>query len=131
MEMAQAKGPLTTKEYKDALATNRRLTRKEGIDAVIGKYKLDAICAPTAGPAWVTDWVTGDHDSGGCSSPAALAGYPHITVPAGFKFGLPLGISFFGAAWSEPKLIKIAFAFEQARKARRRPQFLPTVDFYA
>ena len=131
MEMAQAKGPLTTKEYKDALATNRRLTRKEGIDAVIGKYKLDAICAPTAGPAWVTDWVTGDHDSGGCSSPAALAGYPHITVPAGFKFGLPLGISFFGAAWSEPKLIKIAFAFEQARKARRRPEFLPTVDFYA
>lgn len=131
MEMAQTKGPLSTKEYKDALATNHRLTRKEGIDAVLSKFKLDAICGPTAGPAWVTDWVAGDRTDSGCASPPAVAGYPHITVPAGFKFGLPLGISFFGAAWSEPKLLKIAYAFEQAREARRKPEFLPTVDFYA
>ena len=131
MEMAQTKGPLTSKEYRDALATNHRLTRKEGVDAVINKFKLDAICGPTAGPAWVTDWVAGDRTDSGCASPPAVAGYPHITVPAGFKFGLPLGISFFGAAWSEPKLIRIAYAFEQARKARRKPGFLPTVDFYA
>ncbi len=131
MEMAQEKGPLTSKEYKDALATNHRLTRKEGIDPVFSKFKLDAICAPTAGPAWMTDWVTGDRIESGCASPPAVSGYPHITVPAGFKFGLPLGISFFGTAWSEPKLIRIAYAFEQARKARRKPEFLPAVDFYA
>lgn len=131
MEQAQQKGPLTEKAYKDALAANHRLARKEGIDAVLSKYKVDAIIGPTAGPAWVTDWVAGDRTDSGCASPPAVAGYPHITVPAGFKFGLPLGISFFGAAWSEPKLIKYAYAFEQARKARRQPEFLPTVNFYA
>lgn len=131
MEQAQQKGPLSEKAYKDALATNRRLTRKEGIDAVLGKFKVDAIVGPTAGPAWLTDWVDGDRIDSGCASPPAVAGYPHITVPAGFKFGLPLGISFFGAAWSEPKLIKYAYAFEQARRARRKPEFLPTVNFYA
>ncbi|MBV9155501.1 MAG: amidase [Acidobacteriaceae bacterium] len=131
MEQAQQKGPLTEKAYKDALATNHRLARKEGIDAVLAKYKVDAIVGPTAGPAWLTDWVDGDRTDSGCASPPAVAGYPHITVPAGFKFGLPLGISFFGAAWSEPKLVKYAYAFEQARKARRKPEFLPTVNFYA
>jgi amidase len=131
MEQAQEKGPLTEKTYKDALATNRRLARREGIDAVLSKHKVDAIIGPTAGPAWVTDWVAGDRTDSGCASPPAVAGYPHVTVPAGFKFGLPLGISFFGAPWSEPKLIKYAYAFEQLRKARRKPEFLPTVNFYA
>jgi len=130
-EQAQQKGPLSEKAYKDALSANHRLARKEGIDAVIGKYKVDAIVGPTAGPTWLTDWVAGDRADSGCASPPAVAGYPHITVPAGFKFGLPLGLSFFGAAWSEPKLIKLAYAFEQARKARRQPEFSPTVNFYA
>lgn len=131
MEQAQEKGPLTDKAYQDALRTNHQLTRQQGIDAVISKYKLDAIVAPTTGPCWLTDWVDGDRTDSGCASPPAVAGYPHVTVPAGFKFGLPLGISFFGTAWSEPKLIKLAYAFEQARKARRKPEFLPTVNFYA
>ena len=131
MEQAQAKGPLTDKAYLDALANNVKLTRTEGIDAIMATHNLDAIVAPTAGPAWLTDWVDGDHADSGCSSPPAVAGYPHITVPAGFQFGLPLGVSFFGAAWSEPKLIKIAYAFEQARKGRRKPEFLPTVNYHA
>ncbi len=129
MEQSQAKGPLTEKAYKEALAKNRRLTRKEGIDALITKHKLDAIVGPTAGPAWLTDWVGGDRADSGCSSPAAVAGYPHITVPAGFTFGLPIGISFFGAAWSEPTLLKLAYAFEQASRARRKPAFLQTVSY--
>ena len=127
MEQAQAKGPLTEKAYTDALATNHRLTRTEGIDALLAKHKLDAIAGPTAGPAWLTDLVDGDHPDSGCSSPAAVAGYPHITVPAGYQFGLPVGLSFFGAAWSEPKLIAIAYAFEQAASIRRKPEFLVTV----
>ena len=131
MEQAQAKGPLTDKAYLDALANNLKLTRAEGIDAILTKNNLDAIVAPTAGPAWLTDWVDGDHGDGGCSSLPAVAGYPHITVPAGFQFGLPIGISFFGAPWSEPKLIKLAYAFEQVRKARRKPEFLPTVNYHA
>lgn len=130
-EQAQEKGPLTDKDYQDALATNHRLAGKEGIDAVISKLKVDAIVAPTAGPSWITDWVGGDRADSGCASPPAVAGYPHVTVPAGFVFGLPLGISFFGAAWSEPKLIKYAYSFEQSRKARRQPEFLPTVNFFA
>jgi amidase len=130
MEQAQAKGPLTDKAYLDALANNLKLTRTEGIDAILSKDNLDAIVAPTAGPAWLTDWVDGDHADNGCSSPPAVAGYPHITVPAGFQFGLPLGISFFGAPWTEPKLIKVAYAFEQVRKARRKPEFLPTVSYH-
>ena len=131
MEQAEEKGPLSEKAYREALATNHKLTRKEGIDAVLKKFNLDALLGPTAGPAWLSDWVSGDRADSGCASPPAVAGYPHITVPAGFKFGLPLGISFFGAAWSEPKLIRFAYAFEQARKARRKPEFLPTVNFYA
>jgi len=124
---AEEKGPLTSKEYVDALAANHRLSRQEGIDAVMDKYKLDAIIAPTAGPTWTTDLVDGDHVVGGSSNAAAVAGYPDITVPAGYIFGLPVGISFFGRAWSEPTLIKIAFAFEQMTKTRKAPQFLPTV----
>ena len=131
MEQAQAKGPLTEKAYLDALANNLKLTRTEGIDDIMAKHNLDAIVAPTAGPAWLTDWIDGDHADSGCSSPPAVAGYPHITVPAGFQFDLPLGISFFGAPWTEPKLIKVAYAFEQARKARRKPEFLPTVAYHA
>jgi amidase len=123
---AQAKGPLTDKAYRDALAKNRRLSRKEGIDAVMDKNKLDALITPTGGPAWPTDWLNGDHFTGGYSTASAVAGYPHITVPAGYVFGLPVGLSFFGRAWSEPTLIKFAYAFEQATKARRAPQFLPT-----
>jgi amidase len=128
MEQAEAKGPLTEKAYLDALANNVKASRTEGIDAILAKNNLDAIVAPTGGPAWLTDW---DHDIGGCSSPAAIAGYPHVTVPAGFQFGLPLGISFFGAPWTEPKLITLAYAFEQARKPRRKPEFLSTVNFHA
>lgn len=126
---AEEKGPLTSKEYLDALAANHRLSRQEGIDAVMDKYKLDAIIAPTAGPTWVTDLIDGDHTVGGSSNASAVAGYPDITVPAGFISGLPVGMSFFGRAWSEPILIKIAFAFEQMTKARKAPNFLPTADF--
>jgi amidase len=125
---AQAKGPLTTDAYRKALARNHRLSRTEGIDAVLKRHRLDALVAPTGGPAWLTDLVNGDHFSGGSSTPAAVAGYPNINVPAGFVFGLPVGISFFGTAWSEPKLIKMAYAFEQATRLRKPPRFLPTVD---
>jgi len=125
---AQAKGPLTEKAYLDALEKDHRLTRKEGIDAVMEKFQLDALVAPTGGPACLTDLVDGDHDVGGSSTPAAVAGYPNITVPAGFIFGLPVGISFFGRAYSEPTLIKLAYSFEQATRHRRAPQFLHSAD---
>ena len=124
---AEAKGPLSEKEYTDALDANHRLSRQEGIDAVMDQFHLDAIMAPTAGPAWLTDWADGDHDLGGSSNAAAVAGYPDITVPAGFVFGLPVGISFFGRAWSEPTLLKIAYSFEQTIQARRPPRFMPTL----
>ena len=125
---AQEKGPLTTQEYLDALAKNHQLARKEGIDATMDKNNLDALIGPTGGPAWLTDHINGDSFGGGSSGTAAVAGYPNITVPAGFISGLPVGISFFGRAWSEPVLIRVAYAFEQATKVRKAPRFLPTVN---
>jgi amidase len=128
MIKSEAKGPLTEQTYRDALELNHRLSRAEGIDRAMDEHKLDALVAPTAGPSWLTDHVTGDHDTGGSSSLAAVAGYPNINVPAGFVFGMPVGVSFFGRAWSEPTLIKIAYAFEQATRARKGPKFLVTVQ---
>lgn len=125
---AEAKGPLSEKAYLDALEKNRRLAGAEGIDAVMDQHKLDALVAPTGGPAWLTDHVCGDHFSGGSSALPAIAGYPNITVPAGYVFGMPVGLSFFGRAWSEPVLIRLAYAFEQATRFRRTPRFLPTAE---
>lgn len=125
---SEAKGPLTEKAYVDALAKNHQLARTEGIDATMDKYHLDAIVAPTGGPAWLTDLINGDHVAGGSSNAAAVAGYPNINVTAGYLWGLPVGISFFGRAWSEPTLIKIAYSFEQAMKARRSPRFLGSIN---
>jgi len=128
MERAEKKGPLTEKAYIDARAKCVRLSRAEGIDAVIAKYKVQAIVAPTCAPAPLNDFVLGDPSLPACTTPAAVAGYPHITVPAGFIRGLPAGISFFGTAYSEPVLLKLAYSFEQATKARRRPGFRPTAE---
>ncbi len=125
---AEKKGPLTDKKYLDALNKNHLLSRKEGIDAVMDKHNLDALVSPTDSPGWMTDLVDGDHFLGGSSQLAAVAGYPHITVPAGFVFGLPIGISFYGRAWSEPVLLKIAYGYEQAAKVRTQPKFLATAD---
>jgi amidase len=128
MVMSAAKGPLTDPKYRQALETCRRLSRVEGIDALMQQHRLDALFAPTGAPAWVTDLVNGDSVSGGSSTMAAVAGYPHITVPAGMVRGLPVGVSFFGRAWSEGQLLRIAYNFEQETKARRTPAFRATAD---
>ena len=128
MVMAQKKGPLTSTGYQKAVATCRALSRTKGIDAAMTKHRLDAIVAPTGGPAWPIDLVNGDHFFGASSTPAAVAGYPNITVPAGHVLGLPVGISFIGRPWTEAKLIGLAYAYEQATKHRQPPKFLPTLD---
>ncbi|MEM1136103.1 MAG: amidase [Bacteroidota bacterium] len=128
LEMAAEKGDLDSSEYKEALAKILRLSREEGIDATLAAHNLDAILAPTGGPAWPIDVINGDHFGGGSSSPAARAGYPNITVPAGYINGLPVGISIFSTAYREPELIGMAYAFEQASKVRKAPQFLPTLE---
>lgn len=125
-EQAQEKGSLDSKEYRDALERMLKATRDDGIDKLLREHKLDALMAPTGSPAWKTDLILGDHYMGGSSSLAAISGYPSITVPAGFIDELPVGVSFFGNAWSEPVLIEIAYAFEQGTKHRRVPKYLPT-----
>jgi len=125
---AQAKGGLETREYLDALANNHRYSRTEGIDKVLAEHRLDALVAPTGGLAWLTDFIKGDAESGSFTSQAAVAGYPHVTVPAGFVRGLPCGMSFVGAAWSEASLIAMAFAYEQASRQRRPPTYPKSVN---
>jgi amidase len=125
--LAEAKGGLDSSEYLEALDICRRLTREEGIDALVAEHELDVIVAPTGGPAWPTDLVNGDHFGGGSSSPAAISGYPNITVPAGRVFDLPVGISMFGPAFSEPRLLALAYAFEQATHRRVAPRFIPSL----
>ena len=125
---AERRGDLSESRYQEAHAAARRLSREEGIDRAMDGDALDAILAPTGGPAWVVDHVNGDHFSGGSSSLAAVAGYPNISVPAGFVEGLPVGVSFFGRAWSEPTLIRIAYAYEQASGNRKAPAFVPTLE---
>ena len=126
---AQAKGPLTDADYLQARALCLRVARDEGINAVLREHRLDALIAPTGGPAWPRDLVLGDHDvGGGSTSPAAIAGTPAITVPAGQVHGLPVGLSFFAQAWSEARLLGLAYAFEQARPARQPPRYLPHID---
>ncbi len=127
LSQAQKRGPLSSQVYRRARETCVRLSRREGLDAVLKRTRCDVLVGPTGGPAWVIDLVNGDHFGGGVSTAPAVAGYPHLTVPAGRVAGLPVGISFFGAAWSEPQLLRAGFAFEQATLHRVRPVFAPTV----
>jgi amidase len=133
MTTAQEKGSLSSKPYREALAKNHRLSREQGLDLAIRKHRLDALVVPAGGPAWVIDLANGDAINWDMesTSPAAVAGYPNITVPAGSIFGLPVGISFMGKAWQEPTLIKLAYGFEQARMARRPPRYLAQADLFA
>jgi amidase len=125
---AQARPGLEDRAYRDALANNQRYSRAEGIDQVLREHRLDALVAPTGGTGWLTDYINGDHDGPGFSSPAAVAGYPHVTVPAGFVHGLPVGLSFVGGAWTEAALIAMAHAYEQASQRRRPPTFAASVN---
>ena len=127
LRQAEAKGGLDEREYIDAREACLIATRGRGIDAVLAEHHLDAIVTLTSGPAWLIDAVNGDSDTGGCSTPAAVAGYPHITVPAGMYRGLPVGLSFFGAAFSEPTLLRLASGFEHVANARAAPRFLKNV----
>lgn len=129
LEQSLERGLRSEKRYREARAKCLRLGRTEGIDAVLSRHKASAIVAPSLTPAFLTDWVTGDGFSSACTIPACVSGYPHITVPAGFVHGLPIGLSFFGTAWSEPVLLRLAYGFESASKARRKPAFAPAVDF--
>ena len=130
-ELAEATTDLTDPRYVEALARGRALSREQGIDAVLAEHRLDALLAPTGGPAWVIDPVVGDRFTTGSSTAPAQAGYPIVTVPAGYSHGLPVGVSFIGTAWSEPTLIRLAYAFEQCTRVRRRPEFTPTIGLPA
>ena len=125
---AQSKGDLNSAEYRDALANNHRYARAEGIDQVLQEHKLDALVAPTGGTAWLTDFINGDAYGSSFTSAAAVAGYPHITVPAGLVRGLPVGLSFVGTAWTESALIGMAYAYEQASLQRRPPTYVKSVN---
>jgi amidase len=128
MVASQAKGPLTDPAYRKALATSRRLSRARGLDAALSRHRLDALVAPTGAPAFKIDLLNGDHFLGGSSTPAAMAGYPAVTVPAGQVRGLPVGLTFMGPAYAEPTLIRLAYAFEQATRARVQPTYPASVD---
>jgi len=126
LKLAHEKGSLEDKEYQEALAYMLKATRTNGIDKLLKENHLDALMAPTGSPAWKTDLINGDHFMGGSSSLAAIAGYPAITVPMGFIDELPVGVSFFSKAWSEPQLIEIAYSYEQSTKHRKAPKFIPS-----
>ena len=128
MVRAQAKTALSDPKYRTTLARNRRLAGAQGIDALLAAHRLDAVVAPTGGPAWMVDLLNGDHFGGGYSSPSAVAGFPHVTVPMGAVQGMPVGLSFFAGAWSEARLLRLAYAFEQATRMRRPPTFRPSAE---